>query len=152
MAIAKRSADSAAERPIKKARTADAGAAPKKPSVNPVFTSALVADETDFPRGGGTSLTPLELKETREAGRKQADSEVQAVSHAQVAAGWPRLTLRPAAAYRNARPSNSSGPSAIAGVRRRTHSRQRLRQSGTRTAFVRLPSFVLGCTTLIHER
>jgi rRNA biogenesis protein RRP5 len=97
MAVGKRSADDAAVRPQKKARTEASKSstsakpsAPTKPTVNPVFSSALVADETDFPRGGGTSLTPLELKETREAGKKQAELEVQAVS---TLASWASYRL-----------------------------------------------------------
>ncbi len=83
MAPFKRSAEDSTSRPPKKARTAVATtAATPKPTVNPIFSSALVADETDFPRGGGTSLTPLELKETREAGKREAEMEVQAVSGA----------------------------------------------------------------------
>jgi rRNA biogenesis protein RRP5 len=76
MAPFKRSAEDTTSGPVKKARTAVVA----KPTINPVFSSALVADETDFPRGGGTSLTPLELKETREAGKKEAELEVAAVS------------------------------------------------------------------------
>lgn len=44
----------------------------------PVFTSALLADEGDFPRGGGTTLTPLEYKEVRDEGRKEAEKDVEA--------------------------------------------------------------------------
>ena len=37
-----------------------------------------MADEGDFPRGGGTTLTPLEYKEVRDEGRKEAEKDVEA--------------------------------------------------------------------------
>jgi rRNA biogenesis protein RRP5 len=80
MAVQKRTHEDAGSRPTKKAKTEDAPA--KKPSAapRPVFTSSLVADETDFPRGGGTSLTPFEYKGLREEGRREADVEIAEVS------------------------------------------------------------------------
>ncbi|EJT49659.1 rRNA processing-related protein [Trichosporon asahii var. asahii CBS 2479] len=42
----------------------------------PAFTSALQSEEVDFPRGGGTSLTALEVKQTRAEGARQADAEM----------------------------------------------------------------------------
>lgn len=42
----------------------------------PAFTSALQSEEVDFPRGGGTSLTALEVKQTRAEGRREADAEL----------------------------------------------------------------------------
>ncbi|EIW64233.1 uncharacterized protein TRAVEDRAFT_138819 [Trametes versicolor FP-101664 SS1] len=42
--------------------------------------STLVADDIDFPRGGGTSLTPLEVKTLRAEAAKEADSELFAES------------------------------------------------------------------------
>ncbi|WWD20117.1 hypothetical protein CI109_104592 [Kwoniella shandongensis] len=79
----------------KKRTQADAeGSTSKKPRTNvdssapsastsaprpvPSFTSALREEETDFPRGGGSTLTPLELKQTRAEGRKEAEEEAQA--------------------------------------------------------------------------
>jgi rRNA biogenesis protein RRP5 len=53
----------------KKPRTA---AAP-----TPAFTSSLQHEEVDFPRGGGTSLTALEMKETMLEGRREADMEAE---------------------------------------------------------------------------
>lgn len=54
--------------------------APKKPRTEarpaPAFTSALQSEEVDFPRGGGTSLTALEVKQTRAEGARQADAEM----------------------------------------------------------------------------
>lgn len=65
----KRAADSPAGK-AKKART-DAPA----PRAAPAFTSALQAEEVDFPRGGGTTLTALEVKQVRAEGRAEADAE-----------------------------------------------------------------------------
>lgn len=74
----KRSAEAPATRPFKKPRTEGEENAERPASTQPkqVFTSALVADEADFPRGGGTTLTPLEYKEIREEGRQEADRDV----------------------------------------------------------------------------
>ena len=38
--------------------------------------SAPVAEEVDFPRGGGTSFTPLEVKAIRAEAAKEADEEL----------------------------------------------------------------------------
>jgi rRNA biogenesis protein RRP5 len=38
--------------------------------------SSLIQDEIDFPRGGGTSFTPLEVKSIRQEGLDEADDEV----------------------------------------------------------------------------
>ena len=45
------------------------------PRSAPAFLSALKEEEVDFPRGGGSSLTALELKQTRDEGRREADAE-----------------------------------------------------------------------------
>lgn len=42
------------------------------------FKSALVSEEVDFPRGGGSGLTPLEYKEVLGEGRREADAAVAA--------------------------------------------------------------------------
>jgi rRNA biogenesis protein RRP5 len=79
MVAQKRQADNPASRPPKRSKTDDAPDSTSKPSTSqprPVFTSALLADEGDFPRGGGTTLTPYELKEQRDEGRKEAEKEV----------------------------------------------------------------------------
>ncbi|OCF37082.1 rRNA biogenesis protein RRP5 [Kwoniella heveanensis CBS 569] len=68
----KRSAASEASS-SKKPRTENTGPRPA-----PSFTSALKDEETDFPRGGGSSLTPLELKQTRAEGRREAEDEARA--------------------------------------------------------------------------
>ncbi|KAI0756786.1 U3 snoRNP-associated protein Rrp5 [Daedaleopsis nitida] len=39
-------------------------------------TSTLVADDIDFPRGGGTTLTPLEVKTLRAEAAKEVDEEL----------------------------------------------------------------------------
>ena len=43
-------------------------------------TSTLISDDIDFPRGGGTSLTPLEVKTLRAEAAKEADKELFEVS------------------------------------------------------------------------
>lgn len=43
-------------------------------------TSAMTLEEIDFPRGGGTTLTPLEVKTIRAEGVREADQELFAVS------------------------------------------------------------------------
>ena len=45
------------------------------PRAAPSFVSTLKDEETNFPRGGGSALTPLELKQTRAEGRREADEE-----------------------------------------------------------------------------
>lgn len=49
-----------------------------EPRPAPSFVSTLKAEETDFPRGGGTSLTALEVKQTRAEGRREAEAEDRA--------------------------------------------------------------------------
>lgn len=49
-----------------------------EPRPTPSFVSTLRAEETDFPRGGGTSLTALEVKQTRDEGRREAEAENKA--------------------------------------------------------------------------
>lgn len=43
-------------------------------------TSMLIAEDVDFPRGGGSSLTPLEHKEMRAEGAREAEMEIFKVS------------------------------------------------------------------------
>ena len=43
-------------------------------------TSATTLEEIDFPRGGGTTLTPLEVKTVRAEAVREADRELFAVS------------------------------------------------------------------------
>jgi rRNA biogenesis protein RRP5 len=49
-----------------------------EPRAAPAFVSTLQMEETDFPRGGGTSLTALEVKQARDEGRREAQAESQA--------------------------------------------------------------------------
>ncbi|ORX37905.1 putative rRNA processing-related protein [Kockovaella imperatae] len=52
------------------------------PNPAPAFLSALKEEEVDFPRGGGSSLTALELKQARDEGKREADAEAaQAVNN-----------------------------------------------------------------------
>ena len=52
-----------------------------KPSITPrparSFLSALKDDETDFPRGGGSSLTPFEQRQVQAEGRREADEDAE---------------------------------------------------------------------------
>lgn len=74
----------AVEKKAKNSGGPSATAGPSKVAAAPVstvrtapsFTSALKDEETDFPRGGGTSLTALEMKQIRDEGRREADEEV----------------------------------------------------------------------------
>jgi rRNA biogenesis protein RRP5 len=43
-------------------------------------TSAMTLEEIDFPRGGGTTLTPLEVKTVRAEAVREADQELFGVS------------------------------------------------------------------------
>ncbi|EIW71695.1 hypothetical protein TREMEDRAFT_27162 [Tremella mesenterica DSM 1558] len=66
----------------KRPRPSDSSTTTSKPNTAPrpvpSFLSSLQNEETDFPRGGGTTLTALELKQTLQEGRREADAEVQA--------------------------------------------------------------------------
>lgn len=79
----KRALDEAIGTP--KAKKSKTEGLPKKPkdkaegAAQP--SSSLVLDEIDFPRGGGTTLTPLEVKTLRTEAAKEADSELFAVCH-----------------------------------------------------------------------
>lgn len=61
----------------KKTKTEEQSKKSKDKPAQPVST--LIADEVDFPRGGGTSLTPLEVKTLRAEAAKEADKELFAV-------------------------------------------------------------------------
>ncbi|KAI0830546.1 U3 snoRNP-associated protein Rrp5 [Trametes gibbosa] len=66
---------------VKKTKTDKTARKAKEEPTKPFQTpSALVADEIDFPRGGGTSLTPLEVKTLRAEAAQEADKELFAVS------------------------------------------------------------------------
>ncbi|KAG6817708.1 hypothetical protein H0H87_004499 [Tephrocybe sp. NHM501043] len=47
-----------------------------QPSNSPLATTSLTTEEVDFPRGGGTSFTPLEVKNIRAEGIKEANEEL----------------------------------------------------------------------------
>ena len=49
---------------------------PKKDKTAAPQASALVPEEVDFPRGGGTSFTPLEVKAIRAEAAQEADQEL----------------------------------------------------------------------------
>lgn len=68
----KRAASPSRSAPAKKAKSADSSSS-KDPTA---FRSALVSEEVDFPRGGGSGLTPLEYKEVLGEARKEADADV----------------------------------------------------------------------------
>lgn len=87
MVAQKRTLPSDEARPAKKFKAEDAAtkhtAKPSSSAPRAVFSSALVADETEFPRGGGTTLTPIEYKKVRDEGRKEAEQDAEAVSLSQ---------------------------------------------------------------------
>lgn len=86
-----------------------AKAAVVEPRPAPSFVSSLRAEETDFPRGGGTSLTALEVKQTRAEGRREAEAEAQAEASYSVAhqgTAGPRIALTRRS--RQNRPKNAS--------------------------------------------
>jgi hypothetical protein len=49
---------------------------PRREQLDPKPVSLLQQDDLDFPRGGGTSLTALEVKAIRAEGRKEADNDL----------------------------------------------------------------------------
>lgn len=59
-----------------------------EPRAAPSFVSTLKDEETDFPRGGGTSLTALEVKQTRAEGRREAEAETTVRSIHLEEVGW----------------------------------------------------------------
>ena len=74
----KRVLDEASGNPrAKKTRTEDKSKKSKDKTTQPAST--LVVDDVDFPRGGGTTLTPLEVKTLRAEAAKEADKELFAV-------------------------------------------------------------------------
>ena len=60
----------------KKLKVADSGKTKHPKSVQSEPTSALLTEDVDFPRGGGTTLTPAEVKATRAEGIKEANEEL----------------------------------------------------------------------------
>jgi rRNA biogenesis protein RRP5 len=77
----KRSADDASRPAAKKSKSSSssapapaAAAAASAPTSIP-YKSSLVSEEVDFPRGGGSTLTPLEFKEATNEARREADAD-----------------------------------------------------------------------------
>lgn len=74
MAAPKRSLeDSSSSRKAKKVRVESDK---KKDGSQSIPPSKLQAEEVDFPRGGGTSFTPLEVKAIRAEAVKEANAEI----------------------------------------------------------------------------
>ncbi|KAF5352778.1 hypothetical protein D9756_006044 [Leucocoprinus leucothites] len=71
MAVHKRPLDDASS--SRKAKKTKANEKPANKGAKVEKPSALVAEEVDFPRGGGTSFTPLEVKTIRAEAVKEAD-------------------------------------------------------------------------------
>ncbi|KAL1737754.1 hypothetical protein HDZ31DRAFT_15359, partial [Schizophyllum fasciatum] len=72
MAAQKRSLeDGASPQKSKKSKTQKSDKPAKKSAPQP--TSTLVQEEVDFPRGGGSSFTPLEVKAIRAEAVKEAN-------------------------------------------------------------------------------
>lgn len=72
----KRVLDDAASPKAKKTKTEHSKKPKDKTSKSEAPASNLVSDDIDFPRGGGTSLTPLEVKTLRAEAAKEADKEL----------------------------------------------------------------------------
>ncbi|KDQ17789.1 hypothetical protein BOTBODRAFT_29943 [Botryobasidium botryosum FD-172 SS1] len=75
----KRSREEHAQKPdrTKKIKKSHEDAAPKPPPTKePRLKSALVQDEVDFPRGGGSTLTPFEYKEIQAEAAKEVANEL----------------------------------------------------------------------------
>ena len=73
--------DSAAKPKAKKTKVDDTEKHGKVHAEKPTqLPSSLIAEEVDFPRGGGTSFTPLEVKAIRAEAAKEAKDEIFQVS------------------------------------------------------------------------
>jgi rRNA biogenesis protein RRP5 len=76
MAAQKRAAEAEnTAQKAKKSKTEQSNAPPAAPQ-----KSALASEEIDFPRGGGTSFTPLEFKSIRAEAVQEANEELFKVS------------------------------------------------------------------------
>lgn len=88
MAAQKRALDEASGTPrSKKTKVSDNTDAKPSKSVQPV--SNLLTEEVDFPRGGGTTLTPAEVKAIRAEGIKEANEELIQVCYLCLGTGHP---------------------------------------------------------------
>ena len=65
--------DTSTSHKSKKSKTVSSNTNYEGPSQS---TSTLVSEEVDFPRGGGTSFTPLEVKTLRAEAVKEANQEL----------------------------------------------------------------------------
>ena len=74
MAGTKRALDETSAPKAKKAKV-DKTKKKDKPAATAV-PSSLLTEDTDFPRGGGTSFTPLEVKAIRAEAAQEADQEL----------------------------------------------------------------------------
>lgn len=73
----KRLQETSSSQKSKKAKLSEDGKASKNtPDKQVRSTSNLVSQEVDFPRGGGTSFTPLEVKTIRAEAIKEANEEL----------------------------------------------------------------------------
>jgi rRNA biogenesis protein RRP5 len=87
MAAKKRSLeDSSTARRPKKAKLSDNANSKLHKITQP--SSSLLTEEVDFPRGGGTTLTPAEVKSIRAEGIKEADNELFKVCLYEQWSGW----------------------------------------------------------------
>jgi len=78
MASSKRTRDEApASQKAKKQKKSHTGLSDTRPPLQ----SSLINEDIDFPRGGGTSLTPLEIKTAKAEAQKEADEELFKVSN-----------------------------------------------------------------------
>ena len=60
----------------KKAKITDESKTRKENHKEPLSPSKLTAEEIDFPRGGGSSFTPIEVKAIRAEALQEADEEL----------------------------------------------------------------------------
>lgn len=77
--MALKRANESSDHESRKAKKTKLDKAAVKPSIPSVPISKLVQEDIDFPRGGGTSLSALEVKNIRSEGLKEADKELFAV-------------------------------------------------------------------------
>lgn len=74
--MAKRVLDESTAPKAKKAKVADESTPRKENIQAPLPPSKLTAEEIDFPRGGGSSFTPIEVKAIRAEALQEADEEL----------------------------------------------------------------------------
>ncbi|KAL4241734.1 hypothetical protein ABKN59_000784 [Abortiporus biennis] len=72
----KRLLDDASANPKAKKTKVDNISKKLQPDISVKATSSLLQEDVDFPRGGGTLFTPLEVKTIRAEARKEADEEL----------------------------------------------------------------------------